>query len=189
MLDLNASPTDANSQQEVVDGSVWCRACGGGQRTEPLTSCSRDVRLMKRRKSSPPEDTATEESTPVRQSVADVRFSLRPRIVSPGEVRDRCSLSNWAVDDRGCCDLRCERRAVSTNLYLSWEIRAECVWQLRPRPCRGLRSSAPWSTPPALSKRTWLIAAILRPHMEISGKTWADLPSSFILKATIESQS
>lgn len=48
-----------------------------------LTWCSRDVRLMKRKKSSPPEETATEESTPVRQSVADVRLSLRPRIVSP----------------------------------------------------------------------------------------------------------
>lgn len=54
---------------------------GGCQQT--LTSCSRDVRLMKRRKSSPPEDTATEESTPVRQAVAHVRLSLRPRIVSP----------------------------------------------------------------------------------------------------------
>lgn len=52
---------------------------------QPLTWCSRDVRLMKRRKSSPPEDTATDESTPVRQSVADVRLSLRPRIVSPEE--------------------------------------------------------------------------------------------------------
>lgn len=41
------------------------------------------MRLMKRRKSSPPEDTATEESTPFRQSVADVRLSLRPRMVSP----------------------------------------------------------------------------------------------------------
>lgn len=57
-----------------MDG-VWGR---------PLTWCSKDVRLMKRRKSSPPEDTATEESTPVRQSVAHVRLSLRPRRVSPG---------------------------------------------------------------------------------------------------------
>lgn len=51
---------------------------------------SRDVRLMKRRKSSPPEDTATEESTSVRQSLAHVRLSLRPRMVSPeGEGRTR----------------------------------------------------------------------------------------------------
>uniref|UniRef100_A0A0E9XMW2 Uncharacterized protein n=1 Tax=Anguilla anguilla TaxID=7936 RepID=A0A0E9XMW2_ANGAN len=47
------------------------------------SSCSRDVRLMKRRKSSPPEDTATEESTPVSRSMACVRFSLRPWMVSP----------------------------------------------------------------------------------------------------------
>lgn len=50
-----------------------------------LTWCSSDVRLMKRRKSSPPEDTATEESSPVRQSVAHFRLSLRPRMVSPEE--------------------------------------------------------------------------------------------------------
>jgi len=56
------------------------RSPGGGE----VTWCSRDVRLMKRRKSSPPEDTATDESTAVRQSVAEVRLSLRPRMVSPG---------------------------------------------------------------------------------------------------------
>lgn len=50
---------------------------------KPRTWCSSDVRLMKRRKSSPPEDTATEESTPVRQAVAHFRLSLRPWIVSP----------------------------------------------------------------------------------------------------------
>lgn len=93
MPDFNASQADAQLQQEAVDGSVRCCGCGGGQQTEPLTSCSRDVRLMKRRKSSPPEDTATEESTPVRQSVADIKFSLRPRIVSPGEIWDRRSWS------------------------------------------------------------------------------------------------
>lgn len=61
----------------------------------PLTSCSNDVRLMKRRKSSPPEDTATEESTLVRQSVAHIRLSLRPRIVSP--EGGMTSLSETAV--------------------------------------------------------------------------------------------
>lgn len=57
---------------------------------QPLTSCSSDVRLMKRRKSSPPEDTATEESTPVRRAVAHVRLSLRPRIVSPDGAEKAC---------------------------------------------------------------------------------------------------
>ena len=41
---------------------------------------------MKRRKSSPPDDTATEESTPHRVSMALVRFALRPWIVSPGNA-------------------------------------------------------------------------------------------------------
>lgn len=41
---------------------------------------------MKRRKSSPPEDTATEESTPHRVSMALVRLALRPWIVSPGLI-------------------------------------------------------------------------------------------------------
>jgi len=45
---------------------------------------------MKRRKSSPPEDTATEESSPFRQSVAHVRFSLRPRRVSPAGAGTAC---------------------------------------------------------------------------------------------------
>ena len=48
-----------------------------------LTEYSREVRLMKRRKSSPPDDTATEESTPHKVSMALVRFALRPWIVSP----------------------------------------------------------------------------------------------------------
>ena len=51
-----------------------------------LTEYSREVRLMKRRKSSPPDDTATEESTPHRVSMALVRFALRPWIVSPGMI-------------------------------------------------------------------------------------------------------
>lgn len=54
-----------------------------------LTEYSRDVRLMKRRKSSPPDDTATEESTPHRVSMALVRFALRPWIVSPGLTTQR----------------------------------------------------------------------------------------------------
>lgn len=41
---------------------------------------------MKRRKSSPPEDTATEESTPHRVFMALVKFALRPWIVSPGMI-------------------------------------------------------------------------------------------------------
>lgn len=53
----------------------------GGQ-----TGFSSDVRLMNRKKSSPPDDTATEESTPLRQFVAHVKLSLRPRIVSPEET-------------------------------------------------------------------------------------------------------
>lgn len=52
-----------------------------------LTEYSREVRLMKRRKSSPPEDTATEESTPHRVSMALVRFALRPWIVSPARAK------------------------------------------------------------------------------------------------------
>lgn len=69
---LERVTTRRELKQDVVD------------RAGPRTWCSRDVRLMKRRKSSPPDDTATEESTPVRHSVADFRFSLRPWIVSPG---------------------------------------------------------------------------------------------------------
>lgn len=79
---------------------------------EPLTWCSRDVRLMKRRNSSPPDDTATEESTPVRQSVADFRFSLRPRIVSPGGGgRAKTRRQSKAVDHYERCDFGCEPRA------------------------------------------------------------------------------
>ena len=55
----------------------------GGQ---GLTEYSREVRVMKRRKSSPPEDTATEESTPHRVSMALVRFATRPWSVSPGMI-------------------------------------------------------------------------------------------------------
>lgn len=39
------------------------------------------------------------------------------------------------------------------------------------------------------SRHMWFRAIILQPHMGITEKTWADLPSSFILKATIASQS
>lgn len=67
--------------------------CMDGVPGWPLTWCSNDVRLMKRRKSSPPEDTATEESTPVRQSVAPVRLSLKPRIVSPEGAGTACQHS------------------------------------------------------------------------------------------------
>lgn len=56
---------------------------GRGSRGRGLTEYSREVRLMKRRKSSPPEDTATDESTPHRVSMALVRFALRPCSVSP----------------------------------------------------------------------------------------------------------
>lgn len=52
-----------------------------------LTEYSKEVRLMKRRKSSPPEDTATEESTPHRVSMALVRLALRPWIVSPAMIK------------------------------------------------------------------------------------------------------
>lgn len=58
----------------------------GGPRRAGLTEYSREVRLMKRRKSFPPEDTATEESTPHRVSMAQVRFARRPWIVSPARV-------------------------------------------------------------------------------------------------------
>lgn len=60
--------------------------CTGGEGSRGragLTEYSREVRLMKRRKSSPPEDTATEESTAQRVSMALVRWALRPWIVSP----------------------------------------------------------------------------------------------------------
>ncbi|XP_061865776.1 general transcription factor IIH subunit 3 isoform X2 [Colius striatus] len=50
-----------------------------------LTEYSREVRLMKRRNSSPPEETATEESTRDRVSMAARRLLRRPWMVSPGE--------------------------------------------------------------------------------------------------------
>lgn len=66
----------------------------GGQ---GLTEYSREVRLMKRRKSSPPEDTATEESTPHRVSMALVRFALRPWIVSPLSLFKTPAKSRWQL--------------------------------------------------------------------------------------------
>ena len=48
-----------------------------------LTGCSSDVRLMKRRNSLPPDEKATEESASSRHPMVWVRFSLRPRMVSP----------------------------------------------------------------------------------------------------------
>ncbi|KAM6052336.1 LOW QUALITY PROTEIN: general transcription factor IIH subunit 3 [Chlamydotis macqueenii] len=60
-------------------------AAGSPAQQPPLTEYSREVRLMKRRKSSPPEDTATEESTRDRVSMAARRLLLRPWMVSPGE--------------------------------------------------------------------------------------------------------
>lgn len=49
------------------------------------TGCSSEVRLMKRRKSSPPDDTATDESVSSSLRMAWVMFSRRPRMVSPTE--------------------------------------------------------------------------------------------------------
>lgn len=56
-----------------------------------LTEYSREVRLMKRRKSSPPEETATEESTRDRVSMAASRLLLSPWMVSPAG-RQRCAV-------------------------------------------------------------------------------------------------
>lgn len=65
------------------DAAGQQRSGRGSQGRAGLTEYSREVRLIKRRKSSPPEDTATDESTPHRVSMALVRFALRPCSVSP----------------------------------------------------------------------------------------------------------
>lgn len=65
------------------DAAGQQRSGRGSQGRAGITEYSREVRLMKRRKSSPPEDTATDESTPHRVSMALVRFALRPCSVSP----------------------------------------------------------------------------------------------------------
>lgn len=63
---------------------------------------------MKRRKSSPPEETATEESTRDRVSMASSRLLLRPWMVSPGvcgEGRERSAVragpGGWCLAPRG----------------------------------------------------------------------------------------
>lgn len=73
-----------------------------------LTEYSSEVRLMKRRNSSPPEETATEESTRDRVSMASSRLLLRPWMVSPGvcgEGRERSAVragpGGWCLAPRG----------------------------------------------------------------------------------------
>lgn len=83
-----------------------------------LTEYSSEVRLMKRRNSSPPEETATEESTRDRVSMASSRLLLRPWMVSPGvcgEGRERSAVragpGGWCLAPRGGGDARCPPRS------------------------------------------------------------------------------
>ncbi len=104
-----------------VRAPVFRSAVGVPGRTR--TWCSSDVRLMKRRKSSPPEDTATEESTPVRQSVAHVRLSLRPRMVSPAGAGTACQQrmcfrKKRSFNSNGCSKIMQE---LNENTFVSLE--------------------------------------------------------------------
>lgn len=79
------------------EGPEGPAAAAGHSSGAALTEYSSEVRLMKRRKSSPPEDTATEESTRDKVSMASRRLFRRPWMVSPGERQRRVvRASPWA---------------------------------------------------------------------------------------------
>jgi len=139
--DLPALDHDFFAFGIVLERTARAEAAGRPCRTElgrspRLTEYSSEVRLMKRRKSSPPELTATDESTRDSVSMASRRLLRRPWMVSPRRRAERRGQGRASP-------LRARPRGIGAHLGPAGGSPAARGWRPPPRRRRGRPSAAP----------------------------------------------
>lgn len=139
--DLPALDHDFFAFGVLLERTASVEAAGRPRSTElggspRLTEYSSEVRLMKRRKSSPPELTATDESTRDSVSMASRRLLRRPWMVSPGgRTERRCQGRASPV--------RVRPQGIGAHLGPAGGSPAARGWRPPPRRRRGRPSAAP----------------------------------------------